>query len=1480
VGDLGGEGAGDPRGGLLERRDRAAAPPVTTIVEPPTGASAAAATAPAPDDATPSSANGRVARRLHMFAVSVALVVLAFVQRPGLIAPDTKADLSIDPVNFLLRAAHLWEPLGDSGQLQNQAYGYFLPMGPFFAVGHLIGLPAWVVQRAWWALVLLVAFHGMYRLCQRFGVGDHPTQIIAALTFALSSRMITELGAVSVEVWPMAMAPWVLLPLIKVRPGRQMSAAARSGLAIAFCGGVNAVAVGAVLPLPIWWLFTRERGPLKRSLSRWWAVAATAGVLWWLVPLLLLGRYSPPFLDWIENAAATTSKATLPGAFRGTTQWVAWFKLAQPIWLAGWSVLSSPIGILLSWLMITVAVLGMLRRDTPNRRFLIGASVAGLVLLTAGHVGTLTAPWAPSIQAWLDAGGAAMRNTHKFDVVLRVPLTLALAHALVKVRLPAISVPGLPKFPAGTKALRFVVACALVGSAAPALVGLLPASGSYSKVPDAWSQAATWLKHNDDGGRTLIVPGSPFATSFWGDPHDEPFQALAQTKWATRSVVPLSSAGNIRVLNTIEEQLETGRGSAGLAEYLARAGISRVLLRADLQRSFEEGAPPLPVTVRSALADSPGLEPVAQFGPYLQGTRNIFTVADDGLDVPLPQIEIWQVNFPARLVDVAPASDTLRVTGGPESLLTLAEAGQLNARPVVLDGDPEAGALATPAGRAPLVVTDSIQRREAIFSQVRDIYSQPLTATEPFSQKRRVHDWLPFAAPQVTAKYEGVSEVVGSSQASTSTGPWQAVDGDPASAWKSSIFSVNQWLEVRFPQPVTLPATIGLTTTSSGARLSQVRITTDTGAETTDIRGDYGSTQQISVPGGATRRVRLTVTRVQAGEEFAAVSIGELELPGITVRRELVLPPVVAAQPGTGGPATTPAAPETIALQNARDGVDDCVFSNAQAKCSSRLLQQSEDTNLDRLVTLPAPADYQVQATARVRATPQADALLQRSNAMAATASSRLAADPALRPGAVIDGDTGTGWIAAVADPQPSLTLSWPKPRWIQRLRWQVDPWLAASRPASVQVIAGGLTQNVVPDADGWVNFDPVQTKQVRVVVTRVQELQSLDRASGYSVVLPVGASEIVIPGAEEFELPFAGGHPIRTKCGTGTPLTINDRIITTRLSGTVDDVVHRRPMDIVPCGKAAQSLPAGQVRISLYATTLLEPEQVVLHRTDAVTPVPPLTTAPISVTELSSEHRKVLVHASAVDQVLMVHENANPGWRATLAGRKLVSVRMDGWQQGWIVPAGPGGAVDLEFTPGNSYRIALAVGLLLVLLLAGVASTDLRLRRRQRSVVISGQAAALAAAATLGTALEPLPEPVPEPARALVRLPEGPSGPLDSILGVAGMLLLGGYFALIAGIGVLIASRRRAAMRILVAGSGLLAGISAAASRNADTPGLAATVSVAAALVLVACLVVRLDAGGAGLLVRVSRLVPTRAPGRRSLLARARDLRSTRPSP
>ena len=290
-----------------------------------------------------------------------------FVQDPGRIAADTKLDLVVNPAGLLARALDLWEPLGFLGQLTNQGYGYLFPLGPFYVVGDLLAVPDWVVQRLWWSTLVVVAFLGIVRLARLLGVAGFAPRLIAGLAFALGPRMVTELGVLSVEVLPYAVAPWVLIPLVAVAGGGSYRrAAAWSGLAVLAAGGVNAVASAAVLPLAAWWILTRFTGRARWILAGWWSAAVVAATLWWALPLLILGRYSPPFLDWIESASVTTSITAPDTVLRGTSQWVAYIADGGgPVWPSGWGLVTQPLLILATGILATIGVAGLALRSTP-----------------------------------------------------------------------------------------------------------------------------------------------------------------------------------------------------------------------------------------------------------------------------------------------------------------------------------------------------------------------------------------------------------------------------------------------------------------------------------------------------------------------------------------------------------------------------------------------------------------------------------------------------------------------------------------------------------------------------------------------------------------------------------------------------------------------------------------------------------------------------------------------------------------------------------------------------------------------------------------------------------------------------------------------------------------------------------------------------------------------------------------------------------
>lgn len=1209
-----------------------------------------------------------VRRRFRLGATCLALVALSLVQQPGRMVADTKLDLAINPGGFLSRSLDLWDAEGFFGQVQNQAYGYLFPMGPFFWAGHAIQMPEWVVQRLWWALLLCVAFLGMVALCRAIGIGSLGVQIFAGLLFALSPRMLSVIGPSSIEVWPSAVAPWVLVPLvIGLQRGSPRRQAALSALAVACVGGVNAVATFAVIPLGAIWLLTAARGPRRRALMLWWPPFVLLGTLWWLAPLFLLGSVSPPFLDFIESSSVTTSAATVIDALRGTSDWVPYISSGA---VAGKDVITNAAVVVNGGVVMILGVVGLVLAPARHRRFLVWGVLCGLLLVTLGHTGSVSGWWSGSVQAALDGVLAPLRNTHKFDVVIRIPLVIGAAYALTAaIDRGATAERTDVVRRAGAAALAVA---ALIGATAPAWTGQLANEGTFEVTPTYWQQTADYLEEQGVG-TSLLVPSSGFGDYLWGRTGDELMQPIARSPWAVRNSIPLTPAGTIRYLDAITAELDQGRGSDGLAASLRRAGVGQLVIRNDLDPEVAGDRTEL---VHATLSNSSGLTKVATFGPELGGDPMIDleterSFSQGGWQSTHPAVEIWQVDDAAGSASVQPLAETPTVVGGSDSLTVLDDLDLVGRRSVVLAQDQ----LATPTG--PLVVTDGLRRQEAAFGRVDSLRSGSLTADDTYTLKRKVHDYLqPRDEPWTSVpELRGATKLEASSSRSAADSlvgldpgaqPWSAFDGDDRSSWVANADS--GWLRLRLGATRDL-GTVRIVADAAPGEKVRLRVGTERG----EVRRVAVGAQPVTVDVGRVDELRIDGATRSGGRPFA---IADVTSPELSLSRPIVLP----RTPRSWG------SPDQVVLGVDQGGRPACVTVERLDRCRADTGSRSEDEVLiDREITTPATADYELEITTTPLAGPPADAFLQDGLPYFVSASSSAAADVRNSVSRVADGDRRTGWISEPGDTDPSIDVTWTSARTLSRISLATAPGLPASRVFAVTLELDDGTLRRVALEDGVGTFAPLRASHVVVHLKSESDARDFG-TDGFPNLLPVGVSELTF-GSRPATRPDRSFDPFTLPCGSGPSVEVHGRTHPTAVTTSYADVAAGNPARARTCSGEPVSLAEGVNRVTVKASNLFGTGRSVLTREGA---------------QGSGSRGGDLVTRT---------QNANPGWDATADGRTAVPVTVNGWQRGWRLAGA--GSTDLSetFTPNRSYRVALIVGAVTAATLLGLACVKGRRR-------------------------------------------------------------------------------------------------------------------------------------------------------------------------
>ncbi len=1079
-------------------------------------------------------------------AVSVALMVSCFSQDSGRLVQETSLTLALEPVAWMGRALHLWQPGFQFGQVINQTSGYLFPIGPFFAVASWLHIPTWWAQRLWIGFVFIAAFWGLVRLAEAMSIGTRWSRVVGGIVYCLAPVFVA-LGGNPAAIMPGALLPWIMLPLVRSSvEGLPRRAAARSGVAIALIGGVNVAASLAVLPAPLLYLLTRRSRP--RGLLTWWLVAVGLANFLWVVPLILQGHYGLNFLPFEETAKTTTSTASASEALLGTSGWLNFYHLGAPAIPAGWTLVSVPVAIAGTVLIVGIGLSGLALRRIPERFFLVLLLSLGMVLVAAGYGGHVSGVFGAGFRSLINGPAAAFRNISKFEPLIALSLVMGLVHVL--------GLPTLRQLPA--QWMRFALATMAVAVLAAAVI--LPAPfirdqlfPSAFQLPTYWESAANWLNQRAGDKTSLLVPASANADYNWGQPNAEPFEALLHTPWAVLNVIPLGSVGSIRLMQAVENSLDLGYPAGGMADYLARAGVGYLVVRNDLNLGLT-GAPP-PNQVVAVLRDTPGIRLVKQFGPRVPG------------DKTSREVEIFKVERPVQVVHSYPERNPVVLSGGPDSLLAMADAGLLDSkRATLLAGDIGASRAARAPG-ASWVVTDTVQHVDTDFGSVRDNTSFPLAPGQLSPDTGKPPQQflvVPGIAHQTVAMPIGAARVTSSSYGSSgfvlspAEGPASAFDDDPSTIWVANAAdnSVGQWVSINFGRSVPLTAIVvrPLDEGPFRPRVERLRISTQRGSVVRDIPA--GETPQIvRVPHGRSRWLRLTIERVAApsvNPGLSGAGLRDVAVPGVTFQLGLAVP-----------------SDETKAFSRPGANVPTYLFSSPINNAAYSFGTASPvEAHLIRSFTVPRAAVFAV---------------------------------------------TGT-----------------------------VTPRL------------GSALDSILP--------------------------------------------------------PFAAPNtPFVLPCGEGPPIDIDGVSIPTQVSGTVQDLLSLSPLQLTSCRivplSAGRHLVTGDDGAGpfRYTTLIVRPAAPQGHTT--------VRSRSVSVKGFSGVNREISIGPGSASYVALA-SNFNPGWTATLNGNHLPPVRIDGWQQGWVVPAGHGGTITVTFSPDHIYRISLLVGLLLLAGLFVLAIVPSRYRR------------------------------------------------------------------------------------------------------------------------------------------------------------------------
>lgn len=1054
------------------------------------------------------------------------LAFLAFVPAltsvPGRMPADSKLYLYLDPGRFLADAAGSFDPRQFGGWVPHQHIAYLWPSGPWFWAFELVGVPDWVAHRLWVGAIMLAAGLGARWCARQLGLAP-AAALVAAVVYQVSPYVLPYVSRTSVMLLPWAGLGWIVALTARSCRTRGWRDPAMIALIVLTVGAVNATALMMIVPAPALWLIHAAWARLI-TVRDALMVAVRTGVLsvavscWWIVGLVVQGRFGADVLRYSESLADVSLTATSAEVWRGLGYWL--FYLRDPFVATtteSLRYLASTPAIAVSFLVPIACLAGLAWTRWIHRRFAILSVGVGVLLAIGVHPSDDRAPLVDALSGGGDSGVAlALRSSTRALPVMNLGLALG-AGALVA-SLGSSSGPRRFGERLAAVAVVAVVLANMPGLWTGAFVD--PALERDQDPPAAWTAAAAAL----DGAsseRVVMLPGTEFGAYRWGYTVDQPLPGLSEVDVVTRDLLPLGSAAAMDLWYAFDDRFQDGVADpASVADTARLFAADTVWLTNDL--ADDRFATARPEIVRDVVLESGSVDRVDTFGPAVANER-VFapidgrTLTDARVGAPLPPVELVRLDVDAALA--RSYASTLLLVGSGDGVVDAAAAGLLSRDVGVLYAADAPNPRPSEIG---VVVTDSNRDRDRHWRSSQDTtgYTEAGGTGIAVSGGGSLDSRLPvFEADDASTRTIAVQTGPVTAMASAYGQPFaftpedravMAIDGDPDTAWAVGEHAdpIGATIELAFP----MGSPTGTLVVHQSGRQSDRRITS---IELTEGASDGWRTESArtialdpSTPDGDTvelavdtTAIRLEITGVGggvAGTASAVVEVGFTELDvGLEPTVEVVRPPL----PPTDVPDDLPSA---LVLTRLRVDPMDPWRSDPEPTIVRQLTLTTDRTF--------EPA-YAVRVDGRASDRELADLL-----GWPVTASTRLTGSLRSAGVAAFDQDSSTAWVTAFGAARGAVLTIPDHRRPIATI--EVDQPVDDTSIVRELTLRSGDEERVValePGPSGSARATvspPLPAGPVEITITEIDAATTVDRRFGDLVELPAAIAEVRFEGA------------------------------------------------------------------------------------------------------------------------------------------------------------------------------------------------------------------------------------------------------------------------------------------------------------------------------------------------------------------------------